>query len=215
MTQKNITHHIQQHVMSVLESGQVVRFRDLRLPDVDTNLLSYHIGLLCKRDMISKTADGYVLASAGMVYFGQRPPAKPQVDVRVMLVVQNSDGDILMQKQSGGAGERWGLPQSELQVGDTSIQSAAKNLAATKLSAEFSPAHAGECYVRTIDGQKVTTSTLAHVFRHYSDDIAESETIRWMRPHKLGQVELVPGTEDVMTRTFFRDPHFFEEYTIT
>lgn len=214
MTQKKITHFIQEHVLSVLESGQVVRFRDLKLPDVDTNLLSYHIGLLRDRDMISKVDGGYVLSSSGLAYFGKNAGGGNQIDVRVVLVVQNSDGDILMQKQSSGPGEKWGLPQSELQVGDMSIQMAAENLAATKLGTKFSPDHAGECYIRTVDGQKVTTSTLAHVFRHYIDEIEQTDDIKWMRPHKLGQVNLVPGTEDVMTRTFFRDPYFFEEYTV-
>ncbi|MDN5819785.1 MAG: hypothetical protein L0H38_03475, partial [bacterium] len=64
------------------------------------------------------------------------------------------------------------------------------------------------------DGKKVHSSTLAHVFRHYSDDVDETSRLKWMRPHKLDQVELEPAVEDIMTRTFFRDPYFFEEFIV-
>jgi hypothetical protein len=33
-----------------------------------------------------------------------------------------------------------------------------------------------------------------------------------MQPHKLHTLELAPGIEEIIARTFFRDPFFFEEY---
>lgn len=211
MTQKIITHYIQKHILAALEAEPVIRFRDLKLDDVDTNLLSYHLGLLVKRDLIAKVDGGYSLGSEGLAYYGKAASvvSSNQISVQVMLVVQNSEGDILMQQQSTG---KWSLPRTGLKVSDVSIQTAANNLVQGSLGADFQPEHAGECYVRVGSGQKVDSSTLAHVFRHYSDDITETNTIKWMRPHKLSQVELEPAVEDIMTRTFFRDPYFFEEY---
>ena len=54
-----------------------------------------------------------------------------------------------------------------------------------------------------------------HVFRLYADDITTGETVAWARPHKLAALDVAPAVEDVMTRAFFKDPFFFEEYDVT
>ena len=58
------------------------------------------------------------------------------------------------------------------------------------------------------------STTLAHVFRFYKDDIETSDDLVWARPHKLHQFALAPAVEEVMTRTFFKDAFYFEEFSV-
>jgi hypothetical protein len=53
---------------------------------------------------------------------------------------------------------------------------------------------------------------LAHIFTFNSDEIEVNDRLKWMQPHKLHTLELAPGIEEIIARTFFRDPFFFEEY---
>ncbi len=73
---------------------------------------------------------------------------------------------------------------------------------------------AGDCYIRVHADNELLSTTLAHVFRFYKDDIITTEDLIWARPHKLNQLELAPAVEDVMTRTFFKDEFYFEEFDV-
>ena len=39
-----------------------------------------------------------------------------------------------------------------------------------------------------------------------------SEELVWARPHRLAEYDLAPAVEQIVARTFFRDPFFFEEF---
>lgn len=218
--QKEVTHHIQKYILSTLLYQKSARFRDLRPPRVDTNLYSYHLKLLQKSGMIEKTDDGYQLAPLGLQYVDRVNADKffvrQQPKIVTMLVVQNSEGDILLQKRTKQPYiDSWTLPYGKLHIDDVSVIMAAKREMQEKLHLhEGRPTHAGDCYIRVWRDGQILSSTLAHVFRLYHDEVAQSETVQWARPHKLKQLNLAPAVEQIMTRTFFRDRHFFEEFDV-
>ncbi len=218
--QKSLQHHIQKHIVGVLMHQKYARFRDMRPPNVDTNLYSYHLKLLQKNGFVDKTSEGYCLGVNGII-FADRVNVKSlkirtQPKIVTMLVIQNSNGDVLLFKRKRHPFvDTWTLPHGKLHIDDDSIEAAAKREVAEKLQLkEASPQHAGECYIRIRHEGEVIMSTLVHVFYFETDDIVETDTLKWARPHKLSQYELAPAVEQIVARTFFRDPYFFEEYVV-
>ena len=213
-----VSHHIQKHVMNVLLHQKSARFRDLRPPRVDTNLYSYHLKLLQKMKLVEKTDTGYQLAPLGLEYVDRVNADKffvrQQPKIVTMLVVQNADGDILLQKRTKQPYiDCWTLPYGKLHIDDSSVKMAAKRELREKLKLDgIGPEYAGDCYIRVWHDGQILSSTLIHVFRLYHDMIETSETVQWARPHKLAGLDLAPAVEQIMARTFFRDAHFFEEF---
>lgn len=218
LEQPAIEHHIQKYIIGVLYHQRVARFRDLRPPRVDTNLFSYHLKLLLKTGVIEKCDGGYTLGRAGLLYVDRVSESKmtvrKQPKIVSMLVVQNSEGDILLQQRTKQPYiDSWTLPYGKLHIDDLTLQAAAKREALEKLGVnDAQPIHAGDCYIRVFDDGEILTSTLAHIFRYDTDIITPSETLRWVRPHRLQELELAPAVEKIVARTFFNDPYFFEEF---
>lgn len=214
----SVTHHIQKHIIDVLMFHENARFRDLRPPKVDTNLFTYHLNALVKSGVVDKVDGGYALSAAGLSYVDrvstEKKNVRTQPKIISMLVIQNSEGDILLQKRNKQPYiNTWTLPYGKLHIEDKSVMDAAQREAFEKLGLENPDMeHAGDCYIRVWVGSELLSTTLAHVFRSYQDVVAENENLVWARPHKLHEYTLAPAVEEIMTRTFFKDPFYFEEY---
>lgn len=214
-----IDHHIQKHIISVLIHQKFARFRDLRPPRVDTNLYSYHLKTMQKAGWIEKTPEGYTLTQEGLAYVDRvslkKLNVRSQPKIISMLVIQNSDGDVLLLRRTKQPYiDTWTLPYGKTHIDDMSLLDGAKREWHEKLGDE-SPAmqHAGDCYIRVVRENQILSTTLAHVFYAESDNVVMNEKLVWVRPHKLSQYSLAPAVEQIVARTFFRDPYFFEEFT--
>lgn len=216
--QFEINHHIQKHIISVLMYRQFARFSDLRPPKTDTNLFSYHLGVLQKAGFVEKQGQGYTLSQKGLTYVdrvsGEKLSVRTQPKIISMLLVQNSNGDVLLQKRNKQPYiDTWTLPYGKLHIDDVTIVAAAKREAKEKLGLDDeSVTHVGDAYIRVTHDKELLSTTFAHVFRIYRDDIALDETTVWARPHKLSAYRLAPAVEAIVTRSFFGDDHFFEEF---
>lgn len=216
----SVTHHIQKHIVDVLMYTQLARFRDLRPPKVDTNLFTYHLNTLVKSGMVDKVDGGYVLSTAGLSYVDrvstEKKTVRTQPKIITMLVIQNGDGDILLQRRTKQPYiDTWTLPYGKLHVEDKTVKDAAQREAFEKLGLENPELeHAGDCYIRVWANGSLLSTTLAHVFRAYREYEVEKDDLVWARPHKLHQYKLSPAVEEIMTRTFFKDPFYFEEFDV-
>ncbi|HET8690098.1 MAG TPA: NUDIX hydrolase [Candidatus Saccharimonadales bacterium] len=216
--QLEISHHIQKHILSVLMHRGSARFRDLRPLKTDTNLFAYHLKLMTKNRVVEKTDGGYKLAPKGLAYVDRVNADKlfvrNQPKIITMLVIQNSEGDVLLLRRDKQPYiDRWTLPYGKLHIDDTSAKMAAQREAYEKLGLKDQKMrHVGDCYIRVKSDGRILSSTLAHVFTFNHDDIATNERIKWFRPHKLSSLDLAPAVESIMSRTFFNDPYFFEEF---
>lgn len=211
-------HPIQQHIVQVLQRDplEVKRFRDLRPADVETNLYSYHLRVLQNQQIIIKHDGGYMLSEHATV--SQNPADadtghdRLRPHIVIMFVVQNSDGDVLL--SGPDAAGRWCLPQTNLRGDELDVATAARRLIKRQLGPECrGQVRAGDCYIRLHRNHVVAQSTLAHVYYMETDAVTHNNRYKWARPHKLAQYKLAPAVEAIITRTFFRDPYFFEEYT--
>jgi len=216
--QSIITHHIQKYIIDVLMFQEMARFRDLRPPKVDTNLFSYHLKLLIKNDIVKKTTTGYTLSTNGLAYVDRvsvvSKTVRTQPKIITMLVVQNSEGEVLLWRRKRQPYiNAWTLPYGKLHTEDESIEAAVQRELSEKLMLTGqSVRHAGDCYIHvTTQGQQLST-TLAHVFRFERDDIDLRDNLIWVKPHRLAEYKLAPAVEQIIARSFFNDPHFFEEF---
>lgn len=220
MVEQDITHHIEKYIIGVLYRQKVARFRDLRKPQTETNLFSYHLKLLIARGIVKKVDGGYSLDQKGLAYVDRVSEAnmnvRTQPKIVTMLVVQNEEGDVLVwRREKQPYIDTWTLPYGKLHIDDASIEAAALREAEEKLNLRgVLVKHAGDCYIRVRVNGEILSSTLAHVFRLDTDDIEPSDRLQWIQPHKLGTLDLAPAVEPIVARTFFRDPYFFEEFEV-
>jgi len=214
----SVSHHIQKYIIDVLMYVQVARFRDLRPPKTDTNLFTYHLNSLVKNGMVAKVEGGYALSLLGLSYVDrvstEKKAIRTQPKIITMLLIQNSDGDILLQRRSKQPYiNAWTLPYGKLHIDDVTVMTAAKREADEKLGLPTQDMrHVGDCYIRVKSNDEILSTTLAHIFKFNRDDIETSDDIIWARPHKLNSYALAPAVEDIVARGFFNDPFFFEEF---
>lgn len=217
--QTEVKHHIQKHILSVLLHQRVARFRDMRAPRVDTNLYSYHLTQLIKSGFVTKTEGGYTLDTKGLVYVDHLSAEKlfvrQQPKIVTMLVIQNGYGDILMYKKWRQPFiDHWTVPFGKIHNEDQSIAAAAQRELREKVGdVTVHLRHAGDCYIRTAQEGEVVTAMLAHVFHATVDEeFALADHLQWVKLHDLERYDMVPAISDVIARTLFRDPFYFEEF---
>ena len=216
----SVNHHIQKHIIDVLMYTETARFRDLRPPKVDTNLFTYHLNNLVKNDLVRKCDEGYCLSTKGLTYVDrvstENKTLRSQPKIITMLVVQNSEGELLLQcRNKQPYINEWTLPYGKLHISDQTVKRAAQREAFEKLGLENPKMrHAGDCYIRVFTDKQLLSTTLAHVFYFEQDDVAIDDNLQWVKPHKLQNYRLAPAVEEVVARTFFNDPFFFEEFSV-
>lgn len=167
---------------------------------------------------------------------------RTQPKIITMLLVQDGYGKVLLQKRTKQPYiNTWTLPYGKFHIDDTSVLSAASREAKEKL--HYTPEsfrHAGDCYIVVgrnvrvaaepiekgtfIDGDvlhlnteeifTVDTRTLVHLVRFEADDIVLSDNLQWVEPLALSKLALAPAVEQIVTRAFFGDDFFFEEFKV-
>lgn len=218
-----IKHHIGRSIIAHLQTHEHARFSDMRPSDVDTNLFTYHLKILMKAGYIAKTDIGYTLGQKGLVYADRvstdKMRLRSQPKIITMLLVQNSDGRLLLQqRQKQPYIATWTLPYGKLHIDDESVPLAAIRESEEKL--HFTPPsvrHVGDCYIVTrqkVGESYVQSRTLVHVARFETDTIEANKSLQWVKPLSLASLKLAPAVEQIVARAFFNDAFFFEEFHI-
>ncbi len=217
-------HMIQQHIITVLTTSQYARFRDLRPDQTDTNLVSYHLKLLIKNNIVKKIDSQYTLSQNGLAYVdrvnAEHMRVRTQPKIITMLLIQDGYGKVLLQRRTKQPYiNTWTLPYGKIHIDDVSVVAAALRESQEKL--DFIPnkpiRHVGHCYIRVSSGNEILSTTLAHICRAEVDDVSDipaNDTIQWVEPLDLAALALAPAVEQIVTRAFFGDEFFFEEFSI-
>lgn len=216
--QVEVKHNIQKHIIGILLHQKIARFRDMRPPRADSNLYSYHLTQIIQSGFVKKVDGGYTLDTTGLIYVDRLDAeslfVRQQPKIITMFVIQNSNGDILLQRRRKQPFiDTWTLPGGKIHNDDKTVLVAAEREVLEKLGVTGQTmSHAGDCYVRIYQNKSLMTVTLAHIFAFNCDDIKTNDDTQWMRPHKLARYDVAPAVEQIVTRTFFRDPFYFEEF---
>lgn len=165
-----------------------------------------------------------------------------QPKIVIALLVQDGYGNVLLQKRALQPYiDSWGLPSVEMRIDDASMHAAAQRSAAILLGHKpDNVRHVGDCYVVVgtksrmhvrpgeadvfVDGDvlhlatketfDLESRTLVHVMRFESDGIVPRDDMTWVEPLNLTHTKTTPGTEEIVTRAFFGDDFFFEEFIV-
>lgn len=167
---------------------------------------------------------------------------RTQPKIITMLLVQDGYGKVLIQRRSKQPYiNTWTLPYGKLHIDDTSVLDAARRESKEKLG--FDPhklRHVGDCYIVVTNGTRpadpsddhgdfqegetvhisaptvpaVETRTLAHIVRFETDAIVATDELQWVEPLDLPKLKLAPAVEQIVTRAFFGDTFFFEEFIV-
>lgn len=218
--QEDLKHHIQRSIVEYLMLHEYGRFRDLRPKHVDTNLFTYHLKSLQKAGYVIKADGGYTLDRRGLIYVDRVTHGKmrlrTQPKIITMLLIQDGYGKVLLQMRTKQPYiNTWTLPYGKIHIDDISVIEAAKRESHEKLDYEpgDSLRHVGDCYINvTGDGGAIESKTLAHILRFEADDIDETDSLKWCEPLDMMRMSLAPAVEQIVTRAFFGDKFFFEEF---
>jgi ADP-ribose pyrophosphatase YjhB (NUDIX family) len=167
---------------------------------------------------------------------------RTQPKIITMLLVQDGYGKVLIQKRTKQPYiNTWTLPYGKLHISDMSVLDAARREAREKL--DFDPhklRHVGDCYITVLeprrasgdtttskvlaDGDVISISedlvdavesrTLVHIVRFETDAIQASDVLQWVEPLDLANLPLAPAVEQIVTRCFFGDEFFFEDFIV-
>lgn len=195
----------------------------MRPPNVDTNLYSYHLKLLMRQGFIEKTNQGYTLTTPGQAYIDRvnLVTAKRTLQPKIitLLIIQDGYGNVLMYpKRRQPFMGQWTLPLGKVHNSDASVREAVQREIAEKISQEttIDVQHVGDAYIRIKQGDDVLMSTLAHVFYGQVEGLDEpNEYWQWVALRSLDELETAPAISDIIARTLFRDPFFFEEFDVS
>ncbi len=217
--QTEVKHHIQKYILGVLLLQRTARFRDMRPPRVDTNLYSYHLTRLLKEGLVTKVEGAYTLDFKGLVYVDRLNTDKlfvrSQPKIITMLVLQNGNGDVLMYKKRRQPFiEKWTIPNGKVHNDDVSIAEAAEREVREKIVEDMRVdlRHVGDCYIRTMYQGTVATTMLAHVYWGTVERPAIPGHLHWVKLRELDSYETGPAVKEIIARTLFHDPFFFEEF---
>jgi ADP-ribose pyrophosphatase YjhB (NUDIX family) len=164
---------------------------------------------------------------------------RSQPKIITMLLVQDGYGKVLLHRRAKQPYiNTWTLPYGKMHIDDESVLSAARRESIEKL--QFDPhklRHVGDCYI-VVDHEekapidrpaipleegtsvsvaeatvtKIDSRTLAHIVRFETDAIAATDDLQWVKPLDLAKQSLAPAVEQIVTRAFFGDEFFFEEF---
>lgn len=216
MNKYDIKHPIDLHIIALLSRKENMRFIDLKTKNTDTNLLTYHLKQLQSKKYIKKIENAYSLSQNGLIYANNL--TKKDINypnVLVVLLLQNSEGDVLLQKRKEQPYiNTWALPEIDVLQTSSSLLNEAKTLLSSLHGPPEDTRHVGTAYIRSGVNDVIITSSLVHVFRLETDNIKPGPGFRWIQPHHLPKERLSPGIEEIVTRSFFGDAFFFEEFKV-
>lgn len=213
-----IKHPIEKHIMRILLGQKEARFSDMRPKRADSNLFSYHLTKLVSSGYVKKLGNTYSLDINGITHAtnlrADSSPGLHSIQVMIMFVIQNSDGDTLLENQGQQPYiDTLSLPGGLVHADDLSIEAAASRILSETLHITSQKMHhAGDCYVRVRRANTPISTTFVHVFTFNRDDILVDNHFLWAQPHSLPQLSTSPGVDQIIARTFFRDPFYFEEF---
>lgn len=210
MTQKyQIKNDIEKHILQVLKQYGEARFIDLRPEGVETNLYSYHLSKLVRLGFVDKIDGGYRHPGVRTASDSDKAShnfAPGGVPTKIVFVAQDGYGKTIL------AGEKSGttLPYGNMESRDGSVLAAGERVAKQIFSIDVSDLkHAGVCYVRSKLGVQ-----LVHVVTCDGEPLKSCAGYKWVSARGLYDANLALGDIDILSRTFFRDPFFFEEFNV-
>lgn len=213
-------HRYESHILKKMILGNVLRYRDLKPKDIESNLFIYHLKNLIKNGIIEKTTGGYKLTASGLRYvdkislshFKQRSQPK----IVNIIIIKNKKGEYLLyfSKRQPFYG-LIGFPFGKIHFGEKLIEAANRELKEkTGILAE--PKHKGDIYLRIYKDKELISHMLCHIFlsdKFQGNLISNSEigTYKWENIKNIKKNKFIPGFLEMVKLAEKLKKYFFEE----
>lgn len=213
-------HQYESHILKKMMLDDVLRYRDLKPKDVESNLFIYHLKNLIKKGIIEKTIGGYKFTAAGLRYVDKislsRFKQRFQPKIVNVIIVKNKKGDYLLyfSKRQPFYG-LIGFPFGKIHFGEKLIEAADRELKEkTGILTELK--HKGDIYLRIYKDKKSISHMLCHIFLAYNfkgDLLSDSEigSYKWGNIKNIEQNKFIPGFLEMAKLAEKSKKHFFEE----
>lgn len=190
-------HYIQRYILDKLVYDTVLRNRDMRPPQVESNLYQYHLLQLQREGYIQKRENGYTLTGRGLAYADRhsttlkKTRTQPKL-ITVLFVTNDEDKILLVPKARQPFKDTMNFPSGKIHL-DESVEDAARRELQEKIHHDvvvdslehFGVAHMTirqedfviSDYIALLMHARVTTSTLPEGAYYYSPDDIFSQSL--------------------------------------
>lgn len=213
-------HQYESHILKKMMLGDVLRYRDLKLKDIESNLFIYHLKNLIKKGIIKKTIGGYKFTAAGLRYVDKislsRFKQRFQPKIVNIIIVKNKKEEYLLyfSKRQPFYG-LIGFPFGKIHFGEKLIEAANRELKEkTGILAEIK--HKGDVYLRIYKDKELMSHMLCHIFLAYNlkgDLLNNSEigTYKWENIKNIKKIKFIPGFLEMAKLAEKSKTYFFKE----
>lgn len=213
-------HQYEGHILKKMMLGDVLRYRDLKPKDIESNLFIYHLKNLIKKGLIEKITGGYKLTATGLRFVDKislsRFKQRFQPKIVNVVIVKNKKGEYLLyfSKRQPFYG-LIGFPFGKIHFGEKLIESANRELKEkTGFSAKLE--HSGAIYLRIYKNKELVSHMLCHVFLARDLQgalISDSEAgiYKWGNIKNIEKSKFIPGVLEMAKLAEKSKKYFFEE----
>ena len=213
-------HEIQQRVLTTLMNTDYARFRDLKVPDVDSNQFVYHLKRLLTEELIVKKGINYSLTSKGKEYVGRLSSLNYQVRIQpkivTLIVAKDVKGRYLLyQRRLQPFIGKVGFPYGKIHLGETIAKAAQRELV-EKCGLKAKLEHIGDAYVVSYEQDELISHMLFHVFlaTEVTGKLIESSkygTFFWEEVTSTNSTRFFPGFAEIFKAVQVKTKPFFLE----
>jgi ADP-ribose pyrophosphatase YjhB (NUDIX family) len=214
-------HHIQNDILSNLATRTEAKFSELRPPDVEANLYTYHLNTLCRQGYVEKNSKKYSLSSKGLAYVDRMSrdtnSLRVQPKIITMTILQSDDNAIfLYPKHRQPFLGCWNIPNGKVHLEDVSVKRSAVREVKEKTGFDLAEVtHTGDAYIRVRSCGILISSVLAHIFiakiTHAELDVRDGA---WMNSDQRKSSKLAPAVAEIIDTALSAKHFFFEEYDV-
>ncbi len=218
--QNIIDHHVQKHILQVLNFQEFAKFSQMRPKNTDSNLYSYHLNKLISFGFITKTEAGYTLSHKGLQYVeyasGSSMKIRKQPKITVSVLLKFIDGSILLTKRSKQPYiNYYGLPLGKIHSEDGGILESARRELFEKTGVKYKQLdHIGDMYLKIFKDDVLISDLLVHSFSATCEKkFKVNKSSIWIKKEDFSSIKIVPGAIEIIEHT---EPgkYFFKEISV-
>lgn len=201
-------HHIQRHIIKVLGLSEWARYRDLKLPGVESSLYNYHLREMMKTGLVEKVAGhGYRLTPSGLRYVDHVSIStfEPRWQPKIIntFVIENEREEVLMYyKMRQPFIGQLNLPSGKMHYDDDSLFTAAKRELSMIFREPVNFEYCGTLNMKALVNEEIVSHTIYFVHTaRVSSSAKIEESYEWVKlplaneysyaPHVISALELV------------------------
>lgn len=212
-------HYIQTYILDKLVHDKVLRNRDMRPPNVESNLYQYHLLQLQRDGYVQKIDGGYTLTGRGLAYADRHSTTlkktRSQPKLITVIFITNSDGDLLLvPKKRQPFMDTYNLPSGKIHL-DESIAEAAKRELQEKVDPKREYAeleHFGVAHYTITQEDFVISDYIALLLFTEADGLRLPSGAAFYKLNQIGSLPLYPSVRELIDAYIYKRQ--FSESTI-